>query len=82
MEQTEPLWSQSVLSPAPAEFNGAGIYLVQDIRENFLLFKCRGITGIVQGCFDLPYYVANIGHGFNAPLSERTWKTTGYILPE
>jgi hypothetical protein len=53
-----------VLLPAPAEINGAGIDLVQDIGQYFFLFGCRGTAGIVQGCLDLPYYIAYIGHVF------------------
>jgi hypothetical protein len=54
-----------VLLPAPAEFNGAGIYLIQDIRQDFFLFAGRWVAGILQGCLDLPYNVADIGHVFN-----------------
>jgi hypothetical protein len=50
--------------PAPAELYGACIHLVEDIVQDFLLFKSRRKIVVAQGGFDLSYYVAYVGHGF------------------
>jgi hypothetical protein len=60
------------LLPAPAEIYGTGIHLVEDIVQDFLLFKSRRKIIVTQGGFDLSDYIAYIGHGFTASFSSRT----------
>jgi hypothetical protein len=55
------------LLPAPTEIYGTGIDLVEDIVQDFLLFKSRRKIIVTQGGFDLSDYIAYIGHGLFKP---------------
>jgi hypothetical protein len=49
-------------SPAPVRLDCPEIYRKEYCIQHFLFCLCRGIMRVAQGFFNLPDYIAKIGH--------------------